>query len=54
VENKAAEKVLEKAGFKAEGTIRKLSLVRGGWRDKIFYHILLDEWKEPKIVTKIA
>jgi RimJ/RimL family protein N-acetyltransferase len=34
VENKAAQRVLEKAGFKAEGTIRKLSFVRGEWKDK--------------------
>jgi RimJ/RimL family protein N-acetyltransferase len=52
VENKAAHRVLEKAGFKAEGTIRKLSLVRGEWRDKTLYDILLEEWKEPKILTK--
>ena len=52
VENKAAQRVLEKAGFKAEGTIRKLSLVRGEWRDKTLYDILLEEWKEPKILTR--
>jgi RimJ/RimL family protein N-acetyltransferase len=52
VENKAAQRVLEKAGFKAEGTIRKLSFVRGEWRDKTFYDILLEEWKEPRILTK--
>jgi RimJ/RimL family protein N-acetyltransferase len=39
LENKAAQRVLEKAGFKAEGTIRKLSFVRG-------------EWKEPKILSR--
>ena len=52
VENKAAQRVLEKAGFKAEGTIRKLSFVRGEWKDKTLYDILLEEWKEPKILTK--
>jgi RimJ/RimL family protein N-acetyltransferase len=54
VENKAAQRVLEKAGFKAEGTIRKLSFVRGEWKDKTLYDILLEEWKEPKILTKTA
>jgi len=52
VENKAAQRVLEKVGFKAEGTIRKLSFVRGEWKDKTLYSILLEEWKEPKILTK--
>jgi RimJ/RimL family protein N-acetyltransferase len=52
VGNKAAQRVLEKAGFNAEGTIRKLSFVRGEWKDRILYSILLDEWKEPKILTK--
>jgi RimJ/RimL family protein N-acetyltransferase len=52
VENKAAQRVLEKAGFKAQGTIRKLSFVRGEWKDKTLYDILLEEWKEPKILTR--
>ena len=54
VGNKAAQRVLEKAGFRTEGTIRKLSLVRGKWRDRTLYDILLEEWKEPKILTKTA
>jgi len=52
VENKAAQRVLENAGFRAEGTLRKLCFVRGEWKDKILYDILLEEWKEPKILTK--
>jgi len=52
VGNKAAQRVLEKAGFRTEGTIRKLSLVRGKWRDRTLYDILLEEWKEPKILAK--
>ena len=51
VGNKAAQRVLEKAGFRTEGTIRKLSLVRGKWRDRTLYDILLEEWKEPRILT---
>jgi RimJ/RimL family protein N-acetyltransferase len=34
VGNKAVQRALEKAGFRKEGTIRKLSLVRGEWRDR--------------------
>jgi RimJ/RimL family protein N-acetyltransferase len=52
VANKEAQKTLKKVGFKAEGTIRKLSFVRGEWRDKILYDILIEEWKEPKILTR--
>ena len=54
MQNKAAQRVLEKAGFKAEGTIRKLSFVRGEWKDKTLYDILLKEWKEPKKLTRTA
>ena len=54
VGNKAAQRVLEKAGFKVEGTIRKLSFVRGEWKDRILYSILLEEWKESRILTKTA
>jgi len=54
VMNKAAQRVLEKAGFKVEGTIRKLSFVRGEWKDRILYSILLEEWKEPKILTRMT
>jgi len=53
VENKAAQKILKKAGFRVEGTIRKSSFVRGEWRDRTLYGILLEEWKEPKILTSI-
>jgi RimJ/RimL family protein N-acetyltransferase len=52
VRNKPAQKVLEKAGFKREGTIRKLLLVRGIWTDYYLHSILREEWKEPKILTK--
>jgi len=52
VKNKAAQKTLEKAGFRTEGTIRKLHFVRGVWTDYYLYSILREEWKEPKILTK--
>jgi RimJ/RimL family protein N-acetyltransferase len=54
VRNKPAQKTLKKIGFQIEGTIRKLGLVRGVWNDFYLLSILRDEWKEPKILTKIA
>jgi RimJ/RimL family protein N-acetyltransferase len=50
--NVASQKVLEKAGFTKEGTLRKSYLVRGEWTDSLIYSILREEWKEPKILTK--
>ena len=50
--NVASQKVLEKVGFKREGTLRKLALVRGEWTDMFIFSILREEWKEPKILTK--
>jgi ribosomal-protein-alanine N-acetyltransferase len=50
--NVASQKVLEKVGFKKEGTLRKNFFVRGEWRDAYLYSILREEWKEPKILTK--
>jgi RimJ/RimL family protein N-acetyltransferase len=54
VRNKASQSVLEKAGFKIEGTIRKSGYARGVWTDAYLYSILREEWKEPKILTKTA
>jgi RimJ/RimL family protein N-acetyltransferase len=48
VRNIASQKVLEKAGFKKEGIIRKHAFVRGEWRDWPLYSILREEWKEPR------
>jgi RimJ/RimL family protein N-acetyltransferase len=50
IRNKASERVLEKAGFTREGTIRKTA--RGERRDAYLYSILREEWKEPKILIK--
>jgi RimJ/RimL family protein N-acetyltransferase len=52
VKNVGSQKVLEKAGFKKEGVVRKSSFVRGEWRDRCLYSILREEWKEPKILTR--
>jgi RimJ/RimL family protein N-acetyltransferase len=54
VRNVASQKVLEKAGFKREGTLRRLFFIRGELRDAYLYSILREEWKEPKILTKTA
>jgi RimJ/RimL family protein N-acetyltransferase len=53
VDNVASQKVLEKAGFSKDGVIRKSEFIRGEWRDRYLYSILREEWKEPKILTKI-
>ena len=52
--NAPAQKVLEKAGFKKEGTFKKEFFVGGEWRDSCIFAVLREEWKEPKILTKIA
>ena len=54
VRNVGSQKVLEKAGFKSEGTIRKPFFLRGQLKDTCLYSILREEWKEPKILTKTA
>jgi ribosomal-protein-alanine N-acetyltransferase len=50
--NSASQKVLEKAGFKKEGTLRKYVFLRGELRDAFLYSILREEWKEPRILTR--
>ena len=52
VRNVASQKVLERNGFKREGTIRKAGFVRGEWRDRFLYSTLREEWKEPKMLTR--
>lgn len=52
IKNNGSQRVLEKAGFTREGTIRKS--VGGARRDAYLYSILREEWKEPKILTKTA
>lgn len=52
--NKVSQRILEKVGFKKEGTIRKASFARGRWVDEHLYGILREEWKEPKILTKYS
>lgn len=52
VRNVASQKLLEKVGFKKEGTVRKSIFIRGEWRDCYLFSILREEWKEPKILAK--
>jgi RimJ/RimL family protein N-acetyltransferase len=52
VRNIASQRVLEKAGFQREGTVRDGYFNRGEWRSEYLYGILRREWKEPKILTK--
>jgi RimJ/RimL family protein N-acetyltransferase len=52
VRNVASQKVLEKVGFKKEGTIRKGIFARGEYGNWFLYSILREEWKEPKILTR--
>ena len=53
-ENIASQRVLEKAGFKKEGILRKSFFSRGIWRDVTTFSLLREEWKEPKVLTKTA
>ena len=52
--NVASHKVLEKAGFKKEGTLRNNFFMRGEWTDDYIYSIIREEWKEPRILTKTS
>lgn len=46
--NIASQRVLEKAGFRREGLIRKSIFVKGKWEDSLLYSILREEWKNQK------
>ena len=48
VRNEASQRVLEKASFQREETIRKALFNRGELGDHYLYSILREEWKEPK------
>jgi len=49
-DNIASQRVLEKAGFKKEGVIRKSFFSRGVHRDTALYGILREEWRAPRIL----
>ncbi len=42
--NTASSRVLEKLGFRYEGTLRSAQLRRGNFEDVLFYSMLLKEW----------
>jgi len=44
--NEAFQRVLEKAGFKKEGKLRKALFVRGNWADGYLYSLLREEWRK--------
>jgi len=52
VDNRPCQRVLEKAGFRKEGRLRKSYFVHGEWKDLFVYSILREEWKEPKILNR--
>ena len=54
IKNVASQGVLREVGFKKEGIMRKRLHVRGEWADIVTFSILREEWKEPKILTKIS
>lgn len=54
VGNVASQRVLEKAGFKKEGVIRKGMFAWGEWRDNYLYSVLREDWKAPRVLKGVA
>jgi RimJ/RimL family protein N-acetyltransferase len=52
--NIASQRILETVGFKKEGIVRKSMFIHGEWKDLLLCSILKEEWKEPKILTKLS
>jgi RimJ/RimL family protein N-acetyltransferase len=52
VRNMASQRVLEKAGFRKEGIVRKRIFIRGKWRDEFLYSVLREEWKGSTVLNK--
>ena len=50
--NLASQRVLEKAGFKKEGVLRKTFFIRGEWTDSLVYCLLREEWKGPRVLKE--
>ncbi len=54
-EDVASRRVLEKAGFKREGLLRKaLWNSNGKLADGYIYSIIREEWKQPRMLTKTS
>jgi RimJ/RimL family protein N-acetyltransferase len=47
-ENRASQRVLEKAGFQLEGRLRRTVFSRGRWRDTLMVSHLREEWRRPQ------
>ncbi len=54
IRNKVSQRILEKAGFKREGTLRRFFFFRGEWRDVYIYSMLREEWVRPRILKPTA
>ncbi len=52
IRNLASQRVLEKAGFHKEGTIRQAGFVRGQWQNDYLYSILREEWQKPRALRE--
>jgi RimJ/RimL family protein N-acetyltransferase len=50
-ENPASARVLEKAGMRREGVLRKNWTVRGEWRDALLYAMIESEWNSSQKAT---
>ena len=48
--NTASQRVLEKAGFRREGVLRRTFFSRGVWRDTAMYSLLREEWGAPRVL----
>jgi RimJ/RimL family protein N-acetyltransferase len=52
--NTAAIRAAEKAGFKRESIVRKGGFSMGKYVDACLLGILREEWKEPRILTRVS
>jgi len=50
--NVISQKVLQRAGFKKEGIVRRSVFSNGEWRDRSLYSIVREEWKVQKALTR--
>ena len=46
ISNKASQRVLEKVGFKLEGTLRNADFLNGGFSDLLLYSMLKQDWEK--------
>jgi len=49
--NTASERALEKQGYTKSGVFRKSTIIKGVWRDEIYYDITREEWEAMRHVT---